>query len=173
MYISYFYVTFLRRLIPERFSGQCWRTLLRSATYTNHERPAGRSQIASCLAKITADTCGQHESDQCSRSFDVLTEVKVLMLVVWVVTPCEGRCQRFGEIYCLHLQENIYNLKIKAVRFSETSLTKFKATWLCKPQDHSWVFSASILTKNFRRQIPLLAQKKWACQNFYPRISFF
>jgi hypothetical protein len=71
-----------------------------------------------------------------------------------------------SEKYIASIFRETYNLKIKAVRFSETSLTKFKAAWRCKPQDHSWVFSASILTKNFRRQIPLLVQKTWACQNF-------
>jgi hypothetical protein len=38
--------------------------------------------------------------------FEVLTEVKLSMLVFWVVTPCGlvGRYQRFGRTYCLNLQ---------------------------------------------------------------------
>jgi hypothetical protein len=38
--------------------------------------------------------------------FEVLTAVKMSMLVFWVVTPCElvDRHQRFGGAYCLHLQ---------------------------------------------------------------------
>jgi hypothetical protein len=38
--------------------------------------------------------------------FDVLTAVKMLMFVFWVVTPCGfvGRYQRIGETYYLHLQ---------------------------------------------------------------------
>jgi hypothetical protein len=39
--------------------------------------------------------------------FDVLTAVKMSMLVFWVVTPCGlvGRYQRFGGTYCLYLQD--------------------------------------------------------------------
>jgi hypothetical protein len=37
---------------------------------------------------------------------EVLTTVKMLMLVFWVATPCvlAAKYQRFGETYCLHLQ---------------------------------------------------------------------
>jgi hypothetical protein len=37
---------------------------------------------------------------------EVLTTVKMSILVFWVVTPCGliGRYQRFGGIYYLHLQ---------------------------------------------------------------------
>jgi hypothetical protein len=37
--------------------------------------------------------------------FEVLTAVKMSMLVFWVVTPCGlvGRFQRFRKTYCLHL----------------------------------------------------------------------
>jgi hypothetical protein len=39
-------------------------------------------------------------------SSEVLTTVKMSMLVFWVVMPCGlvGRYQRFGETHCLHLQ---------------------------------------------------------------------
>jgi hypothetical protein len=38
--------------------------------------------------------------------FEVLTAVKTSMLVFWLVTPnrLAGKYQRFGGIYCLHLQ---------------------------------------------------------------------
>jgi hypothetical protein len=38
--------------------------------------------------------------------FEVLTAVKMSMLVLWVVTPFRlaGRYRRFGETYCLHLK---------------------------------------------------------------------
>jgi hypothetical protein len=38
--------------------------------------------------------------------FEVLTAVKMSILVFWVVTQCGlvGRYQRFGGTYCLHLQ---------------------------------------------------------------------
>jgi hypothetical protein len=41
-----------------------------------------------------------------SRKFEVLTTVKISMLVFWLVTPCElvGRYHCFGGAYCLHLQ---------------------------------------------------------------------
>jgi hypothetical protein len=37
--------------------------------------------------------------------FEVLTAVKMSMLVFWVVMPCGlvGKYQRFGGTYCLHL----------------------------------------------------------------------
>jgi hypothetical protein len=37
--------------------------------------------------------------------FEVLTAVKILMLVFWVVRPCGlvGRYQHFVGTYCLHL----------------------------------------------------------------------
>jgi hypothetical protein len=40
--------------------------------------------------------------------FEVLTAVKMAMLVIWVVTPCGlvGRQRQFGETYCLHLQDS-------------------------------------------------------------------
>jgi hypothetical protein len=43
---------------------------------------------------------------QYSIRFEVLTAVKMSILVFWLATPSElvGRYQRFGEIYCLHLQ---------------------------------------------------------------------
>jgi hypothetical protein len=38
--------------------------------------------------------------------FEVLTEVKISILIFWVVTQCGlvNRNQRFGRTYCLHLQ---------------------------------------------------------------------
>jgi hypothetical protein len=38
--------------------------------------------------------------------FEVLTALKMSILVKWVVTPCGlvGRYQRFGGTYCLHRQ---------------------------------------------------------------------
>jgi hypothetical protein len=38
--------------------------------------------------------------------FESLTEVKVSMLVLWIITPCGfvGRYQLLGRIYCLHFQ---------------------------------------------------------------------
>jgi hypothetical protein len=40
------------------------------------------------------------------RFFDVITAVKILILLFWVVTPCGlvGRHHRFGGTYCHHLQ---------------------------------------------------------------------
>jgi hypothetical protein len=40
--------------------------------------------------------------------------MKISILVLWVVTPCGlvGRHQRFGEIYCLHLQERPTSTRI-------------------------------------------------------------
>jgi hypothetical protein len=37
---------------------------------------------------------------------EVLTAVRMSILVLWIVTPCGlvGTYQRFGETYCLHLQ---------------------------------------------------------------------
>jgi hypothetical protein len=48
---------------------------------------------------------------------DVLTVVKMSMLVIWVVPPCGlvGRFQRFGGKYYLHLA-----LKMEAIYSSET-----------------------------------------------------
>jgi hypothetical protein len=39
-------------------------------------------------------------------SFEVLSAVRMTMLFFWVVTPCRlvSIYQRFGEIYCIHLQ---------------------------------------------------------------------
>jgi hypothetical protein len=44
--------------------------------------------------------------------FEVLTAVKMSVLVFRVVTPFElaGRYQRFEGIYCLHLQDTSYML---------------------------------------------------------------
>jgi hypothetical protein len=38
--------------------------------------------------------------------FEVLTAVKMSMLLFWIVTPCGlvGRYQGFGGTYCFHLQ---------------------------------------------------------------------
>jgi hypothetical protein len=49
--------------------------------------------------------------------FEVLTSVKMPLVVFWVVTPCEivGGDQRFGGTYCLPLQG---------------------PTWSCNPEDH-------------------------------------
>jgi hypothetical protein len=45
--------------------------------------------------------------------YEVLTEVKMLMLVFRVVTLCElaGRYQRFGETYCFHHEGVVSNYK--------------------------------------------------------------
>jgi hypothetical protein len=49
--------------------------------------------------------------------FEVLTAVKMQMLVLWVVTPCGlvGKYQGFGAIYCVHPA-----MKMEAVCSSET-----------------------------------------------------
>jgi hypothetical protein len=38
--------------------------------------------------------------------YEVLTAVRISMLVFWVITPCAlvARYQHFGETCCLHLQ---------------------------------------------------------------------
>jgi hypothetical protein len=58
--------------------------------------------------------------------FEVLTAVKMLMLVFWIVTPCGlvGRYQRFGGTYCLHLQV----FSPKAVCSSQTLVSTYKST---------------------------------------------
>jgi hypothetical protein len=47
-------------------------------------------------------------------TFDVLTAVKMSLLVFWVVTPCVlvGRCRCFGGTNCLHLQAGFSWLRI-------------------------------------------------------------
>jgi hypothetical protein len=42
--------------------------------------------------------------------FEVFTVVRLIMMMFWVLAPCRlvGRCQRFGETYCLHLQGQIF-----------------------------------------------------------------
>jgi hypothetical protein len=72
-----------------------------------------------------------------------------MMLFFWVLAPCRlvGRCQRFGEIYCLHLQPWWWRqyvcsaLKIETVCFSETLVSTYESTqrrcreWLCYRMD--------------------------------------
>jgi hypothetical protein len=39
--------------------------------------------------------------------YEVFTAVRrMMMMLFWVLAPCRlvGRCQRFGETYCFHLQ---------------------------------------------------------------------
>jgi hypothetical protein len=51
-------------------------------------------------------------------SFEVSTVVMILMTFFWVWAPCGlgGRSQRFGEVYCLHLQGwSDYALGIKGL----------------------------------------------------------
>jgi hypothetical protein len=49
---------------------------------------------------------------------------KMVMLIFCVVTPCGllRRCQRFGEIYCLYLQETICFSKMLVSACKSTSL---------------------------------------------------
>jgi uncharacterized membrane protein YqjE len=56
-------------------------------------------------------------------TFEVLTVVKMTMLVIWVVTPCGlvGRYQRFGQTYCLHLQVCIITI---AWRWEQSQILK-------------------------------------------------
>jgi hypothetical protein len=44
--------------------------------------------------------------------FNILTAVKISMLVFWVVTPCGlvGRYHRFRGTYCLSLQPTIFEI---------------------------------------------------------------
>jgi hypothetical protein len=66
--------------------------------------------------------------------FEVLTAVKMSMLVFWVVTPCGlvRRYQRFGETYCLQL------LYMETVCFSETLVSAYKSTWSYNPEDQTY-----------------------------------
>jgi hypothetical protein len=40
---------------------------------------------------------------------EVFTAARMMMIMIWVLTLCRlvGRCQRFGETYCLHLQDHL------------------------------------------------------------------
>jgi hypothetical protein len=59
--------------------------------------------------------------------FDVLTAMKMSISVFWAVTPCGlvGRYQRFGGIYCLHVQDaetQKTNIDSKYIYFNELFL---------------------------------------------------
>jgi hypothetical protein len=58
------------------------------------------------------------------------------MLIFWVVTPCglEGRYQRLGGTYCLHLQDC---LNMEAVFYSETLIITHMTTLPHNPEDHN------------------------------------
>jgi hypothetical protein len=45
-------------------------------------------------------------ADWLARRFEVLTAVRMTMLLFWVVSPCRlvSRYQHFEETYCLYLQ---------------------------------------------------------------------
>jgi hypothetical protein len=68
----------------------------------------------------------------CER-FEVFTAVR--MIVFWVWEPCRlvGRCQRFGETYCLHLQGWS---GIATVCFSETLASADESTQRQNPGHH-------------------------------------
>lgn len=83
-----------------------------------HVRSEGYAQIASRLAKGHNDRANQHKCYQ-----NPPTVVQMSMLVLRVLV---GRYQRFAEIYRLHLQGNIFTLKMKAMHFPETSVIILK-----------------------------------------------
>jgi hypothetical protein len=62
--------------------------------------------LLTCYISVRMPFPTQHKFLLTYMRFDVLTAVRMSMLLLWVVTPCElvGRYQRFGETYCLHLQ---------------------------------------------------------------------
>jgi hypothetical protein len=55
---------------------------------------------------------GNTKGQQKEVRFEVLTAMKVSMLVFWVVSPCGliGRYQSFGGTYCIHFSPE-YNKK--------------------------------------------------------------
>jgi hypothetical protein len=64
-------------------------------------------------------------SDTKDMKYDVLTAVKMSMLVFWAATPCR----------CLHLQGRDLALKMEVVYFSETLVSTYKPTWCFYPED--------------------------------------
>jgi hypothetical protein len=65
-----------------------------------------RSQISQCLSLRETS---RFETGRKYRSvtFEILTAVKIPMMVFWAMMPCGpvGGYQRFGGTYCLHLQK--------------------------------------------------------------------
>jgi hypothetical protein len=68
--------------------------------------------------------------------FEVLTALKILMLVFWVVMPCGlvGRHQRFGGACCLHRTSG---MKMEVVRSSETLVSTCKSSRRYNANDQS------------------------------------
>jgi hypothetical protein len=63
---------------------------------------------------------------------EVLTAVKMSMLLFWVVTPCRlvGCCyKRFGRKNCPFRTEANSTLKMERVCFSETLVCTYKSKW--------------------------------------------
>jgi hypothetical protein len=58
----------------------------------------------------------------------IKTPLVLMMLLLWVVTPCRlvGRCQRFGETYCLHLQGCRWRQYVFPKRWCNTYLTSLQ-----------------------------------------------
>jgi hypothetical protein len=62
--------------------------------------------------------------------FEVLTAVKTSMVAVSSLLCGDGR---FGQKYCTS------TLKVKAIRYSETSVTTYKTTRHYDPEDLNWL----------------------------------
>jgi hypothetical protein len=85
--------------------------------------------------------------------FQILTAVKMSMLDCWVVTPrrLQGRYQRFGGIYCHHLQDSMFlrrtgiylqatqrhNTEYKLVHWSVVA----HSAWMIRRSLHSFITS--------------------------------
>jgi hypothetical protein len=76
--------------------------------------------------------------------FDIFTVVKMWIVVIWVVTPCDlvGGYERFGGTYCFHLQGGSGGYTFRAIalmmeagRTSETSADFYQTTRHNNPED--------------------------------------
>jgi hypothetical protein len=80
-----------------------------------------------------------HLTTLCYVRFEVFTAVRMIMTLFWVLASCRlvGRCQRFGETYCLILSST---LKMETVCFSETLSSTDESTRRQNPEHHHQQF---------------------------------